>query len=188
MNNFNRTSNLDTELQPQNHVYSDKVFRCNGDDSSLEECTCDTEFSGVCRHVNLSCYNPSERPDYTPPSPHTHTQTHTNVRACAHTHTHTHTHIHTEGIYPILILYITDPLSPIEVCLPANENVNNFTAVSKFTYTLNLSTHCSKLKIYHYTKLYNQHDLHLCVIIIVSSGKLNVWGGWTRCFPPPLPC
>ena len=100
-------------LQPQNDVlYSDKIFRCTGDESSLEECR-NMELSGICCHVKLSCNNSSESPDYTPPPPHTHTQ----------------------GNYSIFILYITAPLSPIEVCVPT-ENANEFEAVSKLFYIL----------------------------------------------------
>ena len=67
MSGFNRILKPDTALRPQNDVYSDKVLRCNGDEASLEDCGMDPEFSGVCHHVTLSCYNPSERPKCPPP-------------------------------------------------------------------------------------------------------------------------
>ena len=74
----------------------------------------DPEFSGVCHHVNLSCYNPSERPKCPLPPP------------------HTHAHIHLFYTHPLN----TDPLLPIEVCLPADERIIKFRIVSRFTYLI----------------------------------------------------
>ena len=105
MSGFNRILKPDTALWPQNDVYSDKVFRCNGGEASLEDCGTDPEFSGVCHHVTLSCYNPSERPEC-PPLPHSH-------------------------IKHLFIQSLNYRSAPIEVCLPVNNRIN-FTTVSEF--------------------------------------------------------